>query len=519
MSLTRQLFRSTLILLAITVVDVTCAADQPLSEKNVANFIELQIEDDAIIARIKKAGVAFAGDEEAIARLKEAGASDAVLAAIRSLADVTKPAAKGAITYDNILNLLEGGLEEDAILKRLEKSPTVFTLSGEQTAELKKAGASDRLLAALAGQRQTEEATGEITDFAIVLDCSGSMTETTKDKQTKMAVAKKVVADLVKRIPNGLRLTFIVYGHDKAQACNAVSVLRQLEVVDASAKTKLTGAIERLQPIGATPIALALRTAGKELAKNNASCGLVLVTDGKESCKGDPAAEAAALARNLKLTFGAHVVGFDIQPNERASLEAIAQAGHGKYFNAETAEELSDSIGQVVKELEKKAKPAEVVVAKRRAVKVVQPEIEDFPALGEIQLVVRGLGSIKVVGKGAYGEEIRVPSATEKYEVRWVAKNGKISPVPILRDHVFSETKLVVLKPEDYLGFVRVKGQGKPKRIIVYRRGLGSLDVVQESTAYGELMVVPAGKWNVRVDENDLEENLEVAPGKIHELM
>jgi hypothetical protein len=111
-----------------------------------------------------------------------------------------------------------------------------------------------------------------------------------------------------------------------------------------------------------------------------------------------------------------------------------------------------------------------------------------------------------------------VPSAKEKYEVRWVAKNGKGSPVPILKDHVFAETKLVVLKPEEYLGFIRVRGSGKPKRIIVYRHGLGSLNVVQESEAYGDLMVVPAGKWNVRVDDNDLEEDLEVEPGKIHEL-
>jgi hypothetical protein len=494
-------------------------ADKPLSEKVVSSLLKSKVKDDVIVGRIKKAGVDFADDQEAIDRLKDAGASEDVLLAIGEAAKTKQPAADNpTITYESVLNLLEAGLTEDEILDHLKTSPTVFTLDKEQTAELKKAGASDKVLAALSGKRESEPTAGDVTDFAIVLDCSGSMLETTDDGKTKMAVAKQVVADLVNKVPNGLRLTFIIYGHDKKLDCQAVSVVRKLEAIDSAAKGKLTSEIKALKAVGATPIALALRTAGKELAKNNAACGLVLVTDGKESCKGDPAAEAATLAKNLNLSFGAHVIGFDIKPEERASLEAIADAGKGKYFNAETADELNDSIGQVVKQLEKKAKPADVVVVKRRAVKVLKPEIEDFPVLGEIQLVTYGLGSTSVDGKGAYGDEIKVPSSTKKYDVRWVAKGGKSEPVSMLKDQVFSESKLVIIKPEDYLGFVRVNGEGTPKRIIVYRHGLGSLDVVQEGTKYGELLVVPAGKWNVRVDSNEIEEDLEVEAGKIHEL-
>ncbi|HEX6986852.1 MAG TPA: hypothetical protein VF170_15855, partial [Planctomycetaceae bacterium] len=65
---------------------------------------------------------------------------------------------------------------------------------------------------------------------------------------------------------------------------------------------------------------------------------MVLVSDGMETCKGDPAREAAALAEKFNLTFG--VVGFDVRPEERKSLEAIAEAGNGKYYDARSAAEL-----------------------------------------------------------------------------------------------------------------------------------------------------------------------------------
>jgi hypothetical protein len=153
-----------------------------------------------------------------------------------------------------------------------------------------------------------------------------------------------------------LRLTFIVYGHNRQQECQAVKIVRSLEEIDASGKLQLAQAIGQLQPAGATPIALALRTAGSELAKNDAYCGLVLISDGKETCKGDPAAEAETLASRLKLSFGVNVIGFNVG-QDRASLEEIAQRGKGRYFNADSAAELNDAMQKLRTELEQRAAP------------------------------------------------------------------------------------------------------------------------------------------------------------------
>lgn len=500
------------------------AADTPLDEKAIVTLVELKIDDDAVIARIKKAGVAFTPDDAALKRLAGAGASEAVVRAVREAGSANKPATgSAAIQYEDVLKLLTRGLDEDAILKRLARSPTVFTLSAAQVAELKKAGASETLLSAMQGVRPSSPQAAElVTDFAIVLDCSGSMREPTTGGEAKMVAAKRVVTDLVRNIPEGMNVTFVIYGHevfggaDDPRNCQAVKVARPLSPLDAAGKSELSRLITGLTPVGTTPIALSLRVAGEELQKNQAYCGLVLITDGVETCKGDPVAEAARLAANPKLTFGVNVVGFGTKKEEDKALAEIAKAGRGKYYRAESARDLGAALGTLAKELDKVAAKPKTSTSARRAVKVLKPEIE-FPPYAEIRVITRGLGSIAVVAKGKYGEEIRLPSGTDKYEIQWVPKAGH--PVAMLKDFTLVERKVIEVKPEEYLGMVKVSGKGTPKTgIRVYQRGLGSIIVLQECKKYGEVMVVPAVKVNVDVDDNVMEEGLVVKPGTLHEL-
>lgn len=60
------------------------AKGRPLSETDLANLADLGIEDEAILARLKKAGIGFEADEAAMKRLKKAGLSEAVLSALKA---------------------------------------------------------------------------------------------------------------------------------------------------------------------------------------------------------------------------------------------------------------------------------------------------------------------------------------------------------------------------------------------------------------------------------------------------
>lgn len=262
-------------------------------------------------------------------------------------APLVRPARPGSppspVTYQDVRKLLELGIDEEVVLLRLAKSPTRFVLDDAQRRELTGLGATPRLLAAMEGRRE-EAKNPEIGDFVLVLDCSASMSEPTSEGLTKMESAKRAVSDLIGRVPEGRRLAFLIYGHDRKLACRAVKVVRPMAEVDAAGRSELAGLVDLLEPVGSTPIANALRLAGRELDPQ-VPATMVLVSDGMETCKGDPAAEAADLAARFNLTFG--VVGFDVKPEERASLEQIAAAGKGRYFDARTATELVKAAEEV----------------------------------------------------------------------------------------------------------------------------------------------------------------------------
>lgn len=336
---------------------VGAQAGKALSEADLAKLVELKIDDAVIASRIEKSGLDFKPDAESLDRLRKAGASESVLAAVRKASPSPAPTG-AAVTYQDVLKLLQLGIDDKEIMRRLEQAPSVFTLGADQVEELKRAGASERLIALMQGRRPQAAVGSDVTDFVLILDCSGSMKDQTREGPTKMEAAKRVVADLVRRIPRGRRVAFMVYGHDLARRCQAVQVLRPLAELDDAAKADLAQAIAALRPVGHTPIALALRVAEKQLAGSEGLSGVILITDGMETCGGDPSAEAARLATNPKLVMGVTVIGFDVEEKEREAVEGIARAGHGKYFDAHSATKLAEAVEEVAKKIERTAPPA-----------------------------------------------------------------------------------------------------------------------------------------------------------------
>jgi Ca-activated chloride channel family protein len=516
-------------LVAASVSGMAWGQAKPITEKQLITLVETGFEEAAITERIEKQGLAFDADETTIGRLKEANISETLLKAIQTAAASkrSKPAAAGktVITYDRLLILLETGVEEGQILKILERSPTIFTLSAEETAELKKAGASEQLLKALAGERTATvppQPKATVTDFAIVFDCSASMNERTADGPTKMEVAKKVVAGLVNKVPDGLNLTFVIYGHDKQLNCQAVKILRPLGRLDAKGKADLVRSVQALKPVGNTPIALALRTAGKELSRNNAFSGMVLVSDGKETCNGNPTAEAATLAKNPKLSFGIQVVGFDVTPEERRSLEEIATAGEGKYFNAQTSDELVAVLDDIARQLAEAATPPKVVTG-GRVLRINAPTV-NMPEMGEIFIAPTGfpLNTIKarsVRSIAKYGEDLRLPSASE-YDVIFVPKEGM--HIRLIQKFSIADRVAVEIKLDDYAGMVRVEGEGPTKGIFVAPAGspmnTAANYAVQKAKSFGETMIVPKGEYDVYVNGELFEEKLTVEAGAVQVL-
>jgi hypothetical protein len=244
---------------------------------------------------------------------------------------------------------------EAKIRKLVQESPTRFTLSPEQVEELRRAGASAELIAAMKKEGQAVGKGDDVGDFVLILDASGSMKERAEGGTTKWAAAQKAALDLVASIPEGRGLAFIVYGHDARRRCEAVDVLRPLGSIDAAGKAELRRSIQKLQPAGHTPIALALRTAADQLADTTGLSRVILITDGMETCHGDPEKEAAKLRERTEDRGGVDVIGFGVEEKETEAVSRIAKAGAGRYYQAESARDLFASVKAIKKQVVKAA--------------------------------------------------------------------------------------------------------------------------------------------------------------------
>jgi hypothetical protein len=252
--------------------------------------------------------------------------------------------AADVLTQQDVIKLLELKIPEQTIIDKVKGSGTAFVLGTEDIGRLKKAGASDALIAAMQSSTAvpaTGNPASEITDLAIIVDYSGSMNAKMKDGQTKVVSAKKCVNELIDRLPNELNVALIVYGTNKQRGCQDIDVVQPL---GPSNKAALKAKIESFHATGMTPIASSLIVAGNELKRSKGGPAIVLVTDGAETCHGDPGGVAAKLVAEFGVKFGINVIGFGVDPNEKAGLAEIAAKGHGKLMTAESAGELADAL-------------------------------------------------------------------------------------------------------------------------------------------------------------------------------
>lgn len=178
-----------------------------------------------------------------------------------------------------------------------------------------------------------------------VLDGSGSMWGQIEGRP-KIEIARQVMSDLVGRLPADVQAGLLVYGHDRKDDCNDIEVVAPL----GSDPATIVKALDGINPKGKTPITAAVHQAVAQFHQNEGNSSIVVVSDGKETCGGDPCAaarEAISTGVNLRI----HVIGFDVTSEETEQLTCIAEEGHGKYFAASNADQLVTALAEVEKEV------------------------------------------------------------------------------------------------------------------------------------------------------------------------
>jgi len=181
----------------------------------------------------------------------------------------------------------------------------------------------------------------------IVVDASRSMWGRMHGRP-KMVVAKEILQDVSYWFPEDLNLALRAYGSTSpSDSANCTDSTLLVPFGDQN-REPIRAAIDGLRPLGQTPIAYALHQAARDFGTLQDDRAVVLVTDGIESCGGDPV-QAARELREQGITV--HLIGLGLgnaADEDAASLQAVADASGGRYVTAGSAEELKAALVQTV---------------------------------------------------------------------------------------------------------------------------------------------------------------------------
>ncbi len=132
----------------------------------------------------------------------------------------------------------------------------------------------------------------------IILDASGSMGEVVEG-ETKIKTAKEMLNIVAQSLQEEqIAISLTAFGHRKSWSCKDIEL-----IFDTQFKTR-EEILERIKPInpsqrGKTPIAATLLRSYERLKKIRGPKGIFVITDGAETCGGDPCTVAKIMKKEL----------------------------------------------------------------------------------------------------------------------------------------------------------------------------------------------------------------------------
>ena len=204
------------------------------------------------------------------------------------------------------------------------------------------------LLALGVTEGMAEEPAACTADATIVLDASGSMaaSDFPEGAPNRMDRVRQALSRVVPEVAPVRRLGLVVYGPGKNEnSCRNIE-LKFSPLRDAG--SAVLDIADRLRPGGRTPLAESVQLALHSLKQSPRPAQIVVLTDGEDTCGGDP----CRLARRIKAQtpgINIHVVGFRLPSNsESTGVRCLAGETGGMFVTAETTDELTYVLRQTL---------------------------------------------------------------------------------------------------------------------------------------------------------------------------
>lgn len=193
------------------------------------------------------------------------------------------------------------------------------------------------------GQDKVQQKVPEKTRILFVLDGSGSMNAKWGGYPSRMSVAKKILTRLVDslRVNPDVELALRIYGHRFSREANNCTDSKLEVPFSPRNHNAIIEKIQDIKPKGVTPITYSLEQAANDFPPGPGYRNiLILITDGIESCGGDPCAASLALQRK-GVFLKPFVIGLGIE--EGKGLDCV-----GKFVDSENAKTFNRTLNEAI---------------------------------------------------------------------------------------------------------------------------------------------------------------------------
>lgn len=257
----------------------------------------------------------------------------------RSLMELLAAASGGSARYAGTTSDLELAFTRTAAALRAPKDYTIRADVGFKPPEPGFVGVL------VPEDAPTEVAAPKDRGVLVILDASGSMLKKL-GKKRRIEIAKDTLTQLTQvMLPEGTPFAMRVFGDTRPDSCETNLRVPLAPLDRAKAKT----AVDAIKSINKakTAIGASLAEAASDLGTGGQKL-IILITDGEETCDGDPLAEIAKLKEG-GLDVRVSIVGFAV--DDQALKDTFAQwatAGGGGYFDATKPEELAPAVARAL---------------------------------------------------------------------------------------------------------------------------------------------------------------------------
>ena len=187
-------------------------------------------------------------------------------------------------------------------------------------------------------------------DAMLVFDASGSMAGMGFGEATVTRIdqIRKALAEVLPSVAPVRNLGLIVFGPGSHRACENIDI--KLPVARYSS-AQIMAKLDKVQPYGQTPLTDAVRKAAEALRFRERPAVIVLLTDGDETCRGNPCELARALKREGR-NVTVHVVGYmlryAIEPTGGQVARCLSEGTGGLFISTESTNELIAALQKTI---------------------------------------------------------------------------------------------------------------------------------------------------------------------------